>query len=124
MVSCSRLAVLAAAGLLFGIVPGAENLIDVRRHLPGGAHYHLALWHGSTLLLLLSGGVRWWRRSFLATGVARVRAAWLPLGNADRIYDASSGGWTSPRCGDWRNQRGSLPATQSAILSTWSSPYR
>jgi multicomponent Na+:H+ antiporter subunit A len=89
--------------------------------VPGGADYHLALWHGWNLPLLLSVLV-------LATGTAaffararlrRTRIGYLPLGNADRIYD-----------GALRNldfvaykltgstQRGSIPATQAVILAT------
>jgi multicomponent Na+:H+ antiporter subunit A len=88
--------------------------------VPGGAGYHLALWHGVNAPLLLSALV-------LAAGIAaffartrlrRVRVGYLPLGNADRIYDAVIRGadvfavrLTS------LTQRGSIPATQSAILS-------
>ena len=58
--------------------------------VPGGEDYHLALWHGFGLPLLLSVLV-------LAVGTAaffgrarlrRLRTGTLPLGNADRIYDA------------------------------------
>ena len=115
--------ILAAAGLLFGVWPaGLDQVLDgYADTVPGGAGYHLALWHGVNAPLLLSALV-------LAAGIAaffartrlrRVRVGYLPLGNADRIYDAVIRGadvfavrLTS------LTQRGSIPATQSAILST------
>ncbi|WP_099023111.1 Na+/H+ antiporter subunit A [Mycolicibacterium palauense] len=115
--------VLAAAGLVFGLVPGLlEKMLDAYADsVPGGYKYHLALWHGFTLPLLLSAlvlavGIG----SFLARGrLRRTRVDWLPLGNADRVYDAAL------RYLDYAafkltgaTQRGSIPATQSAILLT------
>ena len=93
--SCSRPAILAAAGLLFGLwPPGLDNVLDdYADTVPDPracADYHLALWHGVNLPLPLSALV-------LATGTAvyfsrarlrRARMGYLPLGNADRIYDA------------------------------------
>lgn len=120
-------AILAAAGLLFGLWPAGLDAV-LRDYAvavsnpPGtsaeGAGYHLALWHGVNLPLLLSALV-------LATGIAvyfgRARARWgfVPLGNADRIYDAVLRGADvmSVRL-TAVTQRGSIPATQSVILST------
>ncbi len=115
--------VLAVAGLVFGIWPvGLGDALDgYAGTVPGGAEYHLALWHGFGLPLLLSALV-------LAVGVAayfgrerlrRMRTLRQPLGNADRIYDAVVRGLD---LGSVRLtasiQRGSIPATQSVILST------
>jgi multicomponent Na+:H+ antiporter subunit A len=116
-------AILAAAGLVFGIAPSRldDVLDDYAESLPGGSDYDLALWHGVGLPLLLSALV-------LAVGTAiffvrdrlpRNRFGYLPLGNADRFYDATL------RSLDFvafkvtgATQRGSIPATQSAILAT------
>jgi len=116
-------AILALAGLVFGLWPARldDVLDDYADTVPGGADYHLALWHGLGLPLLLSVLV-------LALGTAaffgrarlrRVRVAYLPLGNADRIYDAVLRGADvfSVRL-TALTQRGSIPATQSVILST------
>ena len=116
-------AILALAGLVFGLWPARldDLLDDYADTVPGGADYHLALWHGLGLPLLLSVLV-------LALGTAaffgrarlrRVRVAYLPLGNADRIYDAVLRGADvfSVRL-TALTQRGSMPATQSVILST------
>ena len=116
-------AILAAAGLLFGLWPARVDAVldDYADTVPGGESYDLALWHGLGLPLLLSALV-------LAAGTAayfgrgrlrRLRTVRQPLGNADRIYDAALRG------GDLLAvrmtaviQRGSIPATQSVILST------
>ncbi|OBG90968.1 Na+/H+ antiporter subunit A [Mycobacterium sp. E136] len=116
--------VLAAAGLAFGIWPvGIGDVLEgYADTVPGGNNeYHLALWHGVNLPLLLSVLV-------IATGVAafigrerlrRFRTMREPLGNADHVYDA-----VVRRLDLWSveltavTQRGSIPATQSAILST------
>ncbi|AQA02054.1 Na+/H+ antiporter subunit A [Mycobacterium sp. MS1601] len=116
-------AVLAAAGLVFGLMPSIlEKAIDpYAESLPGGASYHLALWHGFNLPLLLSAIV-------LAAGIAsfflrgrlrKARVDFLPLGNADRVYDATIRGldWVAFRV-TGTTQRGSIPATQSVILTT------
>ena len=89
--------------------------------VPGGAGYHLALWHGVNLPLVLSvlvlatGTV-----AFIArTRLPRARFGYLPLGNADRIYDAVVRGtdvFAVRLTGV--TQRGSIPATQAVILST------
>jgi len=116
-------ALLAASGLALGLAPGVlERMLDTyAESVPGGSDYHLALWHGVNLPLLLSALV-------LAVGTAaffararlrRARIAYLPLGNADRFYDATL------RDLDFvsfkvtgATQRGSIPATQSVILLT------
>ncbi|BBZ65621.1 monovalent cation/H+ antiporter subunit A [Mycolicibacterium insubricum] len=108
-------AILAAAGLVLGLVPGLlERLIA-----PAGADYHLALWHGLNLPLLLTVAI-------LAIGAAMFAArdridtpVYLPLGNADRIYDAVLRGieFISFKL-TAATQRGSLPATQTVILTT------
>jgi multicomponent Na+:H+ antiporter subunit A len=115
--------VLAVAGLIFGMWPaGLDDALDgYAETVPGGQEYHLALWHGFGMPLLLSILV-------LAVGTAayfgRNRLWWLltvrqPLGNADRIYDAVLRGLDlmSVRLTAF-TQRGSIPATQSVILST------
>jgi multicomponent Na+:H+ antiporter subunit A len=115
--------ILAAAGLAFGLWPGGLGnvLDDYADTVPGGMDYDLALWHGLNLPLLLSVLV-------LATGTAaffgrqrlqRLRTVREPLGNADHLYDA-----VVHRLDLFaveltaRTQRGSIPATQSVILST------
>jgi len=116
-------AILAAAGLAFGLWPaGMDAVLDEYANtMPGGSGYHLALWHGLGLPLLLSAVV-------LAGGTAvffgrnrlpRTGSGFLPLGNADRMYDAAIRGLdiVSIRM-TAATQRGSLPATQSVILST------
>ena len=116
-------ALLAAAGLIFGLWPAPlDRALDTYADtVPGGQDYDLALWHGLGLPLLLSVLV-------LAIGTAvffgrarlpRTRLAYLPLGNADRIYDAVIRGADvlSVRL-TGSTQRGSIPATQAVILST------
>ncbi|HEY5841626.1 MAG TPA: hydrogen gas-evolving membrane-bound hydrogenase subunit E, partial [Mycobacterium sp.] len=115
--------VLAAAGLVLGLTPGLlERMLEpYADSVPGGSDYHLALWHGWNLPLLLSVGV-------LAVGTAsfivraqlpRLRTGWLPLGNADRIYDATLRGLEFVAFKvTGATQRGSIPATQSVILLT------
>jgi multicomponent Na+:H+ antiporter subunit A len=116
-------ALLAIAGLVFGIWPAAldDLLDDYAQTVPGGESYHLALWHGFGAPLLLSvvvlgaGAAAYFGRARLR----RARVAYLPLGNADRIYDAVLRGadLLSVRL-TAATQRGSIPATQSVILST------
>ena len=116
-------AILAAAGLLFGVWPSPlDNALDTYADtVPGDGDYELALWHGFNLPLLLSALV-------LAIGTAaffgrsrlrRNKLVYLPLGNADRIYDATIRGLdvVSVRL-TGTTQRGSIPATQSVILAT------
>ncbi|MET0702066.1 MAG: hydrogen gas-evolving membrane-bound hydrogenase subunit E, partial [Mycobacterium sp.] len=115
--------ILAAAGLTFGLVPSLldDALDGYAESVPGGTDYHLALWHGFNLPLLLSALV-------LAVGIAvffargrlrRTRVGYLPLGNADRFYDATlqSLDFVAFKL-TGATQRGSIPATQSVILST------
>ncbi|KUH98082.1 Na+/H+ antiporter subunit A [Mycobacterium sp. IS-3022] len=116
-------AILSAAGLAFGIWPvGIGGVLeDYADTVPGGEDYHLALWHGVNLPLLLSVLV-------VATGIAafvgrerlrKIRTVREPLGNADHIYDG-----VVRKLDLWSveltavTQRGSIPATQTAILST------
>src|SRR6185312_7873988 len=83
--------------------------------------YQLSLWHGVGLPLVLSAVV-------LTVGIGvfalrarlrRNRIGWIPLGNADRVYDAVVRGadMLSLRI-TAITQRGSIPATQAVILST------
>src|SRR3984893_1624396 len=116
-------AILALAGLVVGLWPARLDgvLDDYADTVPGGADYHLALWHGLGLPLLLSvlvlalGTAAFFGRARLRRG----RVPSLPLGNADRIYDAVLRGADvfSVRL-TALTQRGSMPATQSVILST------
>jgi multicomponent Na+:H+ antiporter subunit A len=116
-------AILAAAGLVFGLWPSPlDTALDTYADtVPGEGDYELALWHGFNLPLLLSVLV-------LAIGTAaffgrsrfpRARLMYLPLGNADRIYDTVIRGADvfSVRL-TGITQRGSIPATQSVILAT------
>jgi multicomponent Na+:H+ antiporter subunit A len=126
-------AVLAAAGLVFGIRPELlDNILtDYADTMPGGQGYHLALWHGlgmplllSALVLVVGTAAFLWRSRLrgarmglsLMSPPARLR---LPLGNADRIYDAVLRGADvlSLRL-TASTQRGSIPATQAVILAT------
>ncbi|WP_313674196.1 Na+/H+ antiporter subunit A [Mycolicibacterium sp.] len=121
-------ALLAATGLVFGLLPGLLDgaLRDYTGAVPAyGAsdgEYHLALWHGVNLPLLLSamvlavGTADFFRRSRLPRLPDSAR---LPLVNAERIYDAVLRGAdvTSVRL-TAVTQRGSLPITQAVILST------
>jgi multicomponent Na+:H+ antiporter subunit A len=115
--------ILAAAGLVFGVWPaGLDDILDTYADtVPGGENYHLALWHGlsvplvlSALVLAVGAGVYFGR-----TRLRRLRTVRQPLGNADRIYDAAIHGLDllSVRLTAF-TQRGSIPATQSVILST------
>ncbi|ORB68024.1 Na+/H+ antiporter subunit A [Mycolicibacterium tusciae] len=116
-------ALLAAAGLLFGLWPTQlDTVLDSYADtVPGGEDYDLALWHGLGLPLLLSvlvlavGSAAFFGRSRLR----RVRVVREPLGNADRIYDAAVRGLDVLSVQLTAvTQRGSIPATQSVILST------
>lgn len=116
-------AILAAAGLVFGLWPARvdQRLDTYADTVPGGADYELALWHGLGLPLLLSALVlAVGTAAFFARGrLRRLRVAYLPLGNADRIYDAVIRGLDVLSVRMTANtQRGSIPATQSVILST------
>ncbi|BBY17972.1 Na+/H+ antiporter subunit A [Mycolicibacterium litorale] len=117
-------AVLAAAGLLSGLWPAPLDAIlgDYARTVPGSSDYHLALWHGFNLPLLLSALViaAGFAAFFERSRLRRARVAYLPLGNADHVYDALIRGLdrVSVRL-TAITQRGSIPATQSVILSTF-----
>src|SRR6478736_4610836 len=116
-------AILAAAGLVFGVWPaGLDDLLDTYADtVPGGENYHLELWHGFGAPLLLSalvlvvGSAAYFGRARLR----RLRTVRQPLGNADRIYDTAlrSLDLASVRLTAF-TQRGSIPATQSVILAT------
>ncbi|SEH50117.1 multisubunit sodium/proton antiporter, MrpA subunit /multisubunit sodium/proton antiporter, MrpB subunit [Mycolicibacterium rutilum] len=117
-------AILSAAGLAFGIWPvGIGDVLDrYADTVPGGDDgYYLALWHGVNLPLLLSVLV-------VATGIAAfagrqrlrtMRTMREPLGNADHVYEAVVR-WLDRWSVELTavTQRGSIPATQSVILST------
>jgi multicomponent Na+:H+ antiporter subunit A len=121
-------AVLAAAGLAAGLLAGRLDAAlagyagTVEPYGASDGEYYLALWHGLNLALLLSALV-------LGTGAAeffgrarlrRVRdPKFLPLGNADRAFDAVVRGadvFSLRLTGI--TQRGSLPITQATILAT------
>jgi multicomponent Na+:H+ antiporter subunit A len=116
-------AILALAGLAFGVWPtGLDHVLaEYADDLAPEAGYHLALWHGVNVPLLLSilvlaaGGVAFFARNRLR----RARLGYLPLGNADRIYDSVIRGTDvfAVRL-TALTQRGSIPATQAVILST------
>ncbi|MGN7778069.1 Na+/H+ antiporter subunit A [Mycolicibacterium sp. 22603] len=116
-------AILAAAGLVFGLWPSGIDAVldDYAKTIPGGSDYYLALWHGFGIPLLLSvfilvtGAVVFFGRQRLP----RARTGFTPLGNADRIYDEVMRGLDllAVRV-TAQTQRGSLPATQSVILCT------
>ncbi|MGV0836717.1 Na+/H+ antiporter subunit A [Mycolicibacterium thermoresistibile] len=118
--------VLAAAALVFGVWPLPVDAVldDYAATVPAGEHvleYELALWHGFGLPLLLSalvivaGTAAYFGREWLRQ---RARLPIEVLGNADIAYD---------RVLRWLDllavrttavtQRGSIPATQSVILS-------
>ncbi|CAA0109054.1 Na(+)/H(+) antiporter subunit A [Mycolicibacterium vanbaalenii] len=115
-------AVLAAAGLLFGLVPTPiDNALSAyARTVPGGVDYHLALWHGFGLPLLLSAVV-----VVVGTTVFLGRRRlprvprWMSLGDADERYDAvvRAADLLSFRA-TGLTQRGSIPAIQATIMVT------
>ncbi|WP_062540417.1 Na+/H+ antiporter subunit A, partial [Mycobacterium celatum] len=111
-------AILAAAGLVLGVEPA-----PLGRLLDGyaGSANSLTLWHGVGLPLALSAGVTTLGAAafFGRARLRRARVGWIPLGNADRTYDAVVRGLDliSVRL-TGETQRGSIPATQSVVLST------
>ncbi|MEX7469143.1 Na+/H+ antiporter subunit A [Mycobacterium adipatum] len=116
-------AILAAAGLVFGLWPAGVDaaLDDYAGTVPGPSDYHLALWHGFGVPLLLSvlilgvGTGLFFGRNRLP----RTKLKYTPLGNADRIYDEVMRGLDVAAVRlTAQTQRGSLPATQSVILCT------
>ncbi|QUR66186.1 Na+/H+ antiporter subunit A [Mycobacterium spongiae] len=120
-------AILATAGLAVGLAPVrlSRVLADYAdtsfARAPGAPGYKLALWHGPDLPLLLSTLVLLTgTMAFVARArLRRLRPDWLPLSNADRVYqrtiralDVLSVRLTAI------TQRGSIPATQAVILCT------
>ena len=116
-------AVLATAGLVFGVFPSPLDsaLAAYASTVPGGVDYYLGLWHGFGLPLVLSLVV-------IAVGTAaffgrrrlpRIRSRWLSLGDADERYDAVVRGadLLSLRA-TALTQRGSVPAIQATIMVT------
>lgn len=116
-------AVLAVASLLLGIWPlGLDTVLHgYSDTVPYGVTYHLALWHGaglpvvlSAVVLLVGFGV------FAARGPLRLtRLRRLPLGKADQMYDeflrlldVAAVRLTAI------TQRGSLPVNQAVIFTT------
>ncbi|MGW6377626.1 Na+/H+ antiporter subunit A [Rhodococcus sp. NPDC055112] len=118
-------ALLAVGGLAAGLAaPVMDRLLSpYAQTLPAGEHadYHLALWHGFglplylTILVIGCGAVlfvahRW---------VSRLRFEHPPLGNADRVYDATLRAMDTISIKlTGTTQRGSLPLTQASILVT------
>ncbi|MFI6431511.1 Na+/H+ antiporter subunit A [Rhodococcus oryzae] len=118
-------ALLAVGGLAAGLAaPVMDRLLSpYAQTLPadGNADYHLALWHGFglplylTVLVIGCGAVlfvahRW---------VSRLRFEHPPLGNADRVYDATLRAMDTISIKlTGTTQRGSLPLTQASILVT------
>ncbi|WP_343929872.1 Na+/H+ antiporter subunit A [Tsukamurella strandjordii] len=119
-------ALLAALSLIAGFAsPWLDHVLSGypdSQFPPAEDPYHLALWHGFTLPLLLTVLI-------VATGVMIVqpnspfsrlrRRNSLLLGNADRLYDATlrAADVVSLRITQ-STQRGSLPLTQGTILLT------
>ncbi|REK80394.1 Na+/H+ antiporter subunit A [Rhodococcus erythropolis] len=116
---------LAVLGLAAGILsPQLEKLLTPYSTTlaPGPrADYHLALWHGFNTPLLLTciviaGGIALY---IAQRQISRLHFEHPPLGNADRIYDATLRGMdTNSMRLTGATQRGSLPRTQSTILAT------
>ncbi|CAJ1494586.1 Na+/H+ antiporter subunit A [[Mycobacterium] kokjensenii] len=118
--------VLAVASLILGLCAvGLDTVLhgytDTIDKAPQGSGYHLALWHGlglpvmlSALVLVVGTGI------FAARGPLQLtRLRRLPLGKADRIYDEAL------RLLDIAavrltgvTQRGSLPINQGMIFAT------
>ncbi|MFD4469835.1 Na+/H+ antiporter subunit A [Rhodococcus sp. NPDC058505] len=115
--------VLAAAGLVTGLIsPVMDALLSAYANsLPGSQHYHLALWHGFGLalwltVLVVAGGVGVY---LMHRRVSRLRFEHAPLGNAERVYDATLRGMDTVSLRlTGTTQRGSLPLTQATILIT------
>ena len=122
--SSSAPAILAAAGLVFGVWPARlDDVLDTYADtVPGGEDYDLALWHGfgSAAAAVGAGAGRRHR------GVLRPRPA-APAADrcASRWATPTASTTPSLRGADLLSvrltaftQRGSIPATQSVILST------
>ncbi|WP_007025523.1 hydrogen gas-evolving membrane-bound hydrogenase subunit E [Saccharomonospora iraqiensis] len=116
----AAIAVPAGASLVLGVVPGAvERFAGTYADRFPGQDYHLELWHGLTLPLLLSavilvGGYLLHRRS----AVFERTAGWLPSAlQADPGYRATLRGVNRLAQGlTARIQTGSLPVYLSTIL--------
>ncbi|MDG3016276.1 Na+/H+ antiporter subunit A [Speluncibacter jeojiensis] len=117
--------ILALAGLAAGLqAPRIGALLEpYAKTLPTGAGggYHLALWHhvGPAMWITILVFIGGFALFFAHRAVARARFGNPPLGNADRAYD-----WAL-RAADSLSlrltstvQRGSLPLTQTIILTT------
>lgn len=114
-------AILATAGLAAGLAPQQlDRLLSGYADTAGTGRYHLGLWHAGLPLALSALVVLVGTAVFTARGrLRRARLSWVPLGDADRAYDAAIR-WLdviSVRV-TALTQRGSIPASQSAILST------
>lgn len=114
---------LAALGLAAGIATGPLDraLTPYADTLPGADGYHLARWHGLTptlglsALVIVAGIGLFGARA----AVVRLQFASPPLGNADRVYDATLrlADTLSQRL-TGTTQRGSLPLNLTTILLT------
>jgi len=114
---------LAALGLVAGIATGPLDraLTPYAATLPGADGYHLARWHGLTptlglsALVIVAGIGLFGARA----AVVRLQFASPPLGNADRVYDATLrlADTLSQRL-TGTTQRGSLPLNLTTILLT------
>ncbi|EHI12355.1 Na+/H+ antiporter subunit A [Mycolicibacterium thermoresistibile] len=118
--------VLAAAALVFGVWPSPVDaaLHSYAETVPNGVllgHYQLALWHGFGPPLLLSAVVIGLGVTVYFLREVLRRRARLPmevLGNADIVYDKVMRGLDLLAVRTTAiTQRGSIPATQSVILS-------
>lgn len=114
-------AILAAAGLLAGLLPASlDRLLSSYADRAGPGEYHLGLLHGGlplalSALVVLVGTVLFVARRALSPASGRYRQ----IVDADRVYDAAI---RSLEVASLRltalTQRGSIPATQSTILCT------
>jgi len=114
---------LAALGLVAGIATGPLDraLTPYADTLPGADGYHLARWHGLTptlglsALVIVAGIGLFGARA----AVVRLQFASPPLGNADRVYDATLrlADTLSQRL-TGTTQRGSMPLNLTTILLT------
>src|SRR5205807_8365640 len=88
-------AILTAAGLFLGLAPAELDELLGSYAGTDPSSYHLALWHGSgkleilplalSALVTLLGTVAFFARARFR----RAQLGWLPLGNADRAYQAT-----------------------------------
>lgn len=118
--------VLAAAGVVTGLLPGIYDAV-IRPYLaaafPRSDHgSHLALWHGFTVplaltaVILLTGLIMHWQRKL----IRELQFEQPALGDADVAYD-----WILDRARGLSlrvtaaTQRGSLPLTEATILAVF-----